>query len=146
MTFKPDTQQGASIAFTGLATFINAVTDIPAIEESGGVIEINNLGTTGQKKCIPTDLTDVSEFTVSFQHDGKTVLPNKNGVYTVTITGPIAPGNSSPENWAGSAIVTKVTSPQFSSGTPALQTMQVALKPDGGGSGGGTAWTRTAAA
>lgn len=146
MTFVPDTQQGASIAFTGLATFVNAVTDIPAVTESGGVIDISSLGTTGQKKFIPQDLTDVEEFTVTFQHDGKTALPSRNGVYTVTITGPIAPGASSAENWAGSCIVTKVSSPQFQSATPALQTMQVAIKPDGGGSGSGTAWTRTPAA
>lgn len=146
MAFTPDTQQGATIAFTGLATFVNAATDIPAIAETGGTIDVTNLGTTGQRPYIPADLTDVEEFTVTFQNDGSTALPSKNTVYTVTVTGPIPSGKSAGENWTGTAIVTRVTSPQYQSATPGVQTMQVALKPDGGGTGSGTAWTRTAAA
>ena len=144
MTFRADTQQGASISFTGLATFINAATDIPAIAEVGGTVDISNLGTTGQRQYIPQDLTDTEEFVTTFQHDGSTGLPTKNTVYTVTITGPVASGKSSGESWTGTVIVTRTTSPQFQSASPALQTMQVSLKPDGGANAG-TPWTRTAA-
>jgi hypothetical protein len=144
MAFGPDTQQGASIAFTGLATFVNAAVDIPEIQKKGGAIDCTHLGTTGSRRYIALDLTDVDEFTVKFQHDGTTALPVPNTVYTVTITGPVKPGSSTGEIAAGTCIVTGIpTNPQFQSDTPALQVSSITLKPDGSGSGGGTAWTRT---
>lgn len=144
MSWTCDTQMGATLTLSGL-TAANAVVDIPAVAETGGAIDITHLGSTGQRCYIPHDLTDVEEFTITAQNAPNGTVPTKNTVVTVTITGPVPSGLSSGESWTGTCIVTRVTSPQYQSATPALQTMQVAMKPDGGGSGSGTAWTRTAA-
>ena len=105
-----------------------------------------NLGTVGQRTFIPGDLADVPEFTVNYQHDGKSVMPTIGQPYHVIITSPLKSGDSSPEIQAGSAICTSVGSPQFKGGANALQMVNVKFKPDGGASYFGTQWTRTAAA
>jgi hypothetical protein len=146
MAFTPDTQQGATIAFTGIATFIDAAVDIPEVQQKFPTIDCTHLGTTGSRRYIPADLSDVDEFTVKFQHDGSTVLPTLGAIYTVTITAPLATGDATAEKAAGTCIVTSIpTNSQFQSDTPALQVCSLSLKPDGSGTGGGTAWTRTVA-
>jgi len=144
MAFVPDTQQGATIAFTGLSIDI-AAQEIPEVTEQIPVIDITNLASITQRPYIVGDLKDVPEFTVVFQNDGSSTKPTLGGEYVTTITAPLASGDGSAEYWAGSCIVTGLSSPSFSAGANDLQRVSVTLKPSGLGTSGGTLWTRTAA-
>ena len=143
MAFVPDTQQGATVAFSGLSMDI-AATEIPAVDQKIPMIDATVLGTTGQRIYVVGDLSDTDEFTVVFQNDGTSNKPTLGTMYTVTLTAPMASGDSSAEYWAGTCVVTGIASPQFSTGANALQTVSVTCKPDGGFNGG-TAWSRTVA-
>jgi hypothetical protein len=145
MAFVPDTQQGATIAFTGLSIDI-AAQEIPETNRKIPVIDITNLASVTQRPYIVGDLSDVDEFTVVFQNDGSSVLPTLGASYVVTISAPLAAGGDSiTEKWAGSCIVTGLTSPAFSAGANALQRVSVTIKPSGIGVTGGTLWSRTVA-
>lgn len=144
MAFVPDTQQGATIAFTGLSIDI-AAQEIPEVTQSIPVIDITHLGTVTQRPYIAADLKDVDEFTVVFQNDGTSALPVLGSTYVTTITAPLMAGDASAEYWAGSCIVTGLSSPSFSAGANDLQRVSVTVKPSGLGTSGGTLWTRTAA-
>lgn len=145
MAFVPDTQQGATIAFTGLAIDI-AAQEIPEVTEQIPVIDITNLASVTQRPFIVGDLKDVPEFTVVYQNDGTSVKPTLGSTYVTTITAPLMAGDASAEYWAGSCIVTGLSSPSFSAGANDLQRVSVTVKPAGIGTGSGTLWTRAAAA
>lgn len=145
MAFKPDTQQGATFTIVGLGTFIDAVDNIPEVSDKIPVVDSTNLGTTGQRTYIPGDLSDPGEFTVSFQHDGLSVMPTVGQPYSIIITSPMKSGDSIAEKHAGTAICTAVNSPTFKSGANALQMANVSWKPDGGACYFGSAWARTKA-
>ena len=144
MAFVPDTQQGATIAFTGLSIDI-AAQEIPETTQAIPVIDITNLGSVTQRPYIVGDLADVDEFTVVFQNDGTSVKPALGTTYTTTITAPLMAGDATAEKWAGSCIVTGISSPSFSAGANDLQRVSVTIKPSGVGVGTGTLWSRTAA-
>ena len=144
MAFVPDTQQGATIAFTGLSIDI-AAQEIPETNRSIPVIDITNLASVTQRPYIVGDLSDADEFTVVFQNDGSSVLPTLGSTYVTTITAPLAALDSVAEKWAGSCIVTGLTSPAFSAGANDLQRVSVTVKPSGIGTGAGTLWARTVA-
>jgi hypothetical protein len=144
MAFVPDTQQGATIAFTGLSIDI-AAQEIPETTQTIPVIDITNLASVTQRPYIVGDLYDVAEFTVVFQNDGTSAKPTLGSPYVVTITAPLASTDSVAEKWAGSCIVTGLSSPAFSAGANALQTVSVTIKPSGLGTSGGTLWSRTVA-
>ena len=144
MAFVPDTQQGATIAFTDLSIDI-AAQEIPETTQAIPVIDITNLGSVTQRPYIVGDLADVDEFTVVFQNDGTSVKPTLGAPYTTTITAPLMAGDATAEKWAGSVIVTGISSPSFSAGANDLQRVSVTLKPSGIGVGTGTLWSRTAA-
>jgi len=145
MAFAPDTQQGATIAFTALSIDI-AAEQIPETSEKIPTIDVVNLATVTQRPYIVGDLKDVDEFTVVFQNDGTSTKPTLGTTYTTTITAPLMSGDSTAEYWAGSCIVTGVSSPSFAAGANDLQRINVTLKPSGIGTGSGTLWARTAAA
>jgi hypothetical protein len=144
MAFVPDTQQGATIAFTGLSIDI-AAQEIPETTQQIPTIDITNLASVTQRPYIVGDLLDVPEFTVVFQNDGTSTKPTLGSTYTTTITAPLASGDSVAEKWAGSCIVTGISSPAFSAGANALQTVSVTVKPSGIGTGAGSLWVRTVA-
>jgi hypothetical protein len=144
MAFVPDTQQGATIAFTGLSIDI-AAQEIPETTQAIPVIDITNLASITQRPYIVGDLLDVAEFTVVFQNDGTSTKPTLGTTYVTTITAPLMAGDSVAEKWAGSCIVTGISSPAFSAGANALQMVSVTVKPSGIGTGAGTLWTRTVA-
>lgn len=144
MAFVPDTQQGATIAFTGLSIDI-AAQEIPEVTQSIPTIDITHLGTVTQRPYLVADLKDVDEFTVVFQNDGTSALPVIGSTYVTTITAPLMSGDTSAEYWAGSCIVTGISSPAFSAGANDLQRISVTVKPSGVGTGAGTLWTRTVA-
>ena len=144
MAFVPDTQQGATIAFTGLSIDI-AAQEIPETNRTIPVIDITNLASVTQRPYIVGDLSDADEFTVVFQNDGSSVLPTLGSTYVVTISAPLAALDSITEKWAGSCIVTGLTSPAFSAGANDLQRVSVTVKPSGIGTGAGTLWARTVA-
>ena len=144
MPFIPDTQQGATIAFTGLSIDI-AAQEIPETNRSIPVIDITNLASVTQRPYIVGDLSDADEFTVVFQNDGSSVLPTLGSTYVTTITAPLAAGDSVAEKWAGSCIVNKIGSPSFSAGANDLQRIPITIKPSGIGTGAGTLWSRTVA-
>ena len=144
MAFVPDTQQGATIAFTGLSIDI-AAQEIPETTQAIPVIDITNLASITQRPYIVGDLLDVAEFTVVFQNDGTSVKPVLGSTYVTTITAPLMSGDSVAEKWAGSCIVTGISSPSFSAGANDLQRVSVTVKPSGIGTGAGTLWTRTVA-
>ncbi len=143
MTFKPDTQQGATIVFSGL-TVAAAAQSIPEVLQTVPTIEVPHLGTTGQVPRIRGDLTDTEEFTVQFQNQGVSLKPVLGTTYTVTITAPLAAGGATAEKWVGSCIVTAVGSPSFEANANELQMINVRLQPNGGFDDGDP-WTRTAA-
>jgi hypothetical protein len=143
--FTPDTQQGATVGFSGLSSFLLAAQSIPSTEVPLPTIDATNLGTSGQRVRIAGDLADPKEFTLKFQNDGQSALPVRGTVYTVTITAPVPADGTVGEKWAGSCIVTDIKSPPFEAGANALQMTEIVLQPDGGFSYGGSAWTRTAA-
>lgn len=145
MAFVPDTQQGATIAFTSLSIDI-AAQEIPEVTPQIPVIDIVNLASVTQRPFIVGDLYDVPEFTVVFQNDGTSTKPTLGSTYVTTITAPLMVGDASAEYWAGSCIVTGLSSPSFSAGANDLQRVNVTLKPSGIGTGSGTLWTRTPAA
>jgi hypothetical protein len=144
MPFVPDTQQGATIAFTGLSIDI-AAQEIPEVTEQIPVIDITNLASVTQRPYIVGDLKDVPEFTVVFQNDGTSTKPTLGSTYVTTVTAPLMAGDSAAEYWAGSCIVTGIASPSFSAGANDLQRVSVTVKPSGIGTGSGTLWARTAA-
>jgi len=144
MAFVPDTQQGATFAFTGLSIDI-AAQEIPETTQQIPVIDITNLGSVTQRPYIVGDLLDVPEFTVVFQNDGTSAKPTLGSTYVTTITAPLMAGDSVAEKWAGSCIVTGISSPSFSAGANDLQRVSVTVKPSGIGTGSGTLWTRTVA-
>ena len=144
MAFVPDTQQGATIAFADLSIDI-AAQEIPEVTRAIPVIDITNLASVTQRPYIVGDLADVDEFTVVYQNDGSSTLPALGATYTVTITAPQASGDSNAEKWAGSCIVTGVSSPSFSAGANDLQRISVTIKPAGIGTGAGSLWARTVA-
>ena len=144
MAFVPDTQQGATIAFTGLSIDI-AAQEIPETNRAIPVIDITNLASVTQRPYLVGDLADVDEFTVVFQNDGSSTLPTLGAEYVTTITAPLASGDGTAEKWAGSAIVTGISSPSFSAGANDLQRISVTIKPSGIGTGAGTLWSRTVA-
>lgn len=144
MSFVPDTQQGATIAFSGVTLGVEPEEIGSAVDENTP-IAIPHLGTTGQVPYIPGDLNDVQPFTVRFQNDGNGARPARGTVYTVTITAPLMSGDATAESWAGTAIVQSVSTPAFTANANALQTFDVTVKPDGGGTGTGSAWARSAA-
>ena len=142
--FQPSLQQGATVSFSGLCTFVDAMVNIPRTSVPVPTVDVTNLGTTGQRKRISGEVADPKPFTVQAQHCGETGLPAVGGVYLVTITAPLGPGQTAAESWAGSCIVTDVRSPEFKSDSPALQTIEIELQPNGGAQGG-SQWARTAA-
>lgn len=144
MTFVPDTQQGATIAFGGLTVGL-AAQEIPEVTQSIPTIDITHLGSVTQRPYIVGDLSDVDEFTISYQNDGTGVKPVLGTTYVTTITAPLMLGDTSAEYWAGSCIVTGISSPSFSAGANDLQRVNVTVKPSGVGTGAGTLWSRTAA-
>lgn len=144
--FTPDTQQGATVTMVGIgSSFWDAAQSIPAVKEAMPTIDATNLGTTGQRKFIAGDLTDVAEFTVEYQHDGYSVMPVIGQPYLVTITAPLQSGASVAEKWAGSCICTGIEASPFVGGANALQTSKISWKPDGGQAYFGSAWARTVA-
>ena len=143
-SFTPATQQGATIAILGIgATFYEAADQIPAVDDKAPTIDASNLATTGQREFLPGDLSDPGEFTISFQHDNVSALPNVKQPYLVTITAPLQSGQATAEKWAGTCICTGVKSPQFKGGANALQMCDISFKPDGGRSYFGSKWART---
>ncbi|HUS39180.1 MAG TPA: hypothetical protein VMX74_07000 [Pirellulales bacterium] len=145
MAFVPDTQQGASIAFTALSIDI-AAEQIPETTQAIPTIDVVNLASVTQRPYIVGDLNDVAEFTVVFQNDGSSTKPTLGTTYTTTITAPLMAGDATAEYWAGSCIVTGISSPAFSAGANDIQRVSVTVKPSGVGAGGGTLWARTPAA
>lgn len=145
MAFVPDTQQGATAAYTGLTMDI-VVDDIPAITRKFPTIAIPHLGSVTQVPYIAGDLCDVDPFDLRFQNDGSSTKPTDGSTYVLTITAPLAAGDSSAEYWAGSVIVTGVSSPAFAANANDLQRIIVGNKPSGVGTGSGTLWSRTPAA
>ena len=144
MAFIPDTQQGATIAFTGLSIDI-AAQDIPETVQQIPTIDITNLASVTQRPFLVGDLYDVPEFTVVFQNDGTSTKPTLGTTYITTITAPLMAGDGVAEKWAGSCIVTGLSSPSFSAGANDLQRINVTVKPSGIGTGSGTLWARTVA-
>ena len=144
MAFVPDTQQGATIAFTGITIGV-AAQEIPEITSAIPVIDITNLASITQRPYIVGDLSDVAEFTVVFQNDGDGVKPVLGSSYVTTITAPTASGDATAEYWAGTCIVTGISTPSFSAGANDLQRISVTIKPSGVGVSGGTLWARTLA-
>jgi len=144
MAFAPDTQQGATFVITGLAAFEDTTINIPRVNTPIPVVDTTHLGTTGERTRIAGDLKDPQQFTITHQHDGSGTLPTIGTQYTVTITMPTASGDSTAENWAGTAICVDIGSPEAQSENSALQTIETMWQPDGGESSG-SAWTHSAA-
>lgn len=124
-----DTGHGATITFgtqggTWRCTFIGGHS------ETRPVIDTTYHATATRRTSMPGDLLEVSSFTVRAQFQGNQGLPTQSATpETVTVTRPIASGETTAAMIAGTAFVTRVKYPDLE--TNALQIGEFDIQWDG---------------
>ena len=77
-------------------------------EESVPVVDASHLGTTSFREKLSGELKDVAPIPIRVQFDGTDGLPNIGATpETVTITWPIAPGDTVAASYAGTAFLSR---------------------------------------
>jgi hypothetical protein len=112
-----DTGHGGTIAFSaGITAFAVPFRKIGAVEHAIEKIETTNLGNaatdpadTPTKSYIPGDVIDPGEFEVEYAFDAEDDLPDIEKAGTITITAPLATGQATAANLAGSGFIMACT-------------------------------------
>lgn len=122
-------QQGASVVF-GSSGGTWEFTNIGRYSEPIPVIDDTHLGTTNRRTKIPGQLGDPQMVTLQLHNSPTASLPARGLVQTVTINGPLG-SFASAENWAGTAFVVDIRTPEFASDTEAIQIIEIDIQFDG---------------
>lgn len=107
-----DNGTGTSIGF-GTSSFAATVTAINGESIERVAIRTSHLGTTTAHTFTPGDLFDPGELSLDLQFDPDNKPPLNGAAETITVTFPVAAGESSGATWAASGFVTG-----FSYGVP----------------------------
>jgi hypothetical protein len=81
------------------------IMNIGGHQESVDVVEKHHHGTTGNKRYMPGDLTALNQFELEIQFDGEDGLPDLKVEETITITHPLASGESVAAQIAGEGFI-----------------------------------------
>ena len=107
-----DTGHGATITFSSTGgTWL--CRQISGPEVALPVVDSTYLGTSTERSKLPGDLDDWGPVTLEILYQGTQGLPARGTVQTITITHPIATGNTVPANLAGTGFINKVVYPTF---------------------------------
>lgn len=112
-----DNGTGASITF-GTSSFSATVTAINGEAIERVAIETSHLGTTTARTFIPGDLFDPGEVSLELLFDPDNKPPLNGAAETITVTFPVAAGETNGATWAASGFVTG-----FSYGVPLEELM-----------------------
>lgn len=123
-----DTGHGATATFSVGAYSYN-FTSIDLGEETLGKVASEHLATTGNKTYIPEDLGDPGEVVIPYQFDSEAAVPTKGALETLTVTLPLASGQSTGATFVGSGFVTNVKRPNLQTNT--IQDGQITFAFDG---------------
>lgn len=93
------------------------------------IVDTSHLGTTTYREKVVGDLGEPGQVTVRMQLQGTTAAPTLGATGTLTITDPLATGESTAANWSGTAIVTSVNN--GSREIDQLKTLEVVFDWDG---------------
>ena len=126
-----DTGHGGTIAFSGdIDSFAVPFRKIGAVEHAIEKVETTNLANTATKSYIPGDVIDPGEFEVEYAYDAEDDLAVMETVGTITITAPLATGQATAANLAGSGfIMSRTAMPEAA--TNGLQIGKLKCKFDG---------------
>lgn len=85
----------------------------------------SNLATTGQMTFIPSDLVDAGSFDMEVEFDPSAAAfpPITSAAETITITFPLAAGDSTRGTLAGTGFLTRVGGPNIENGNIMVQTV-----------------------
>lgn len=126
-----DTGHGASITF-GTSALAYAWRKIGALEQEGESVEDTDLAASGFKTFLPGDIVEPGEFEVEYCFNPKLALPPLGTVETITITAPVASGQSSAADIEGTGFIRKRTAfPELT--TNGLQVGKMTIAFDGAG-------------
>ena len=124
-----DTQQGATMSFATDGLSLRLM-EIPPILKEIVMIRCTHLQST-KHQYVPGELPDYPEVRIRFQNS-PTLASLTQVSQTVTITGPVPPGGSTAEIFAGTAVVRVVPeTPGYSAENEALQMKEAVIKFDG---------------
>lgn len=123
-----DTGHAATISF-GTQGWSGRVLSIGGHTETREAIETTYLATSGHREYMVPDVTEPGEFTIVVQYEGTVGVPTFAAAETVTVTHPLASGESTAANIAGTAFVTSRGFPSLETDT--LKTCECTIKWDG---------------
>lgn len=111
-----DTGHGATAVFS-ITAITSSFTSIDVGNKAKGKIETTHLGTTGNKTFMPEDLDDPGEVTIPYHFDAEAAEPATGSVETLTVTLPLAPGQTTAATLAGTGFITNVKRPNLQTNT-----------------------------
>lgn len=111
-----DTGQGASITFGTQGGTWRCI-KINGHAETRPKVNTSYLATSGYGETMPGDLVECGDFTVQVQFQGNQGLPTMVAVETITITHPLAAGESGAANIAGTGYVIRRKYPDLETNT-----------------------------
>jgi hypothetical protein len=101
-----DTGHGGSIAFSaGIAAFAAPFRKIGAVEQAIEKVEETDLANTATKSYLPGDVPDPGEFECEYAFDATMDHPVLLTQGTITITAPLATGQATAANLAGTGFI-----------------------------------------
>lgn len=117
-----DTGHGASITFSSTGgTWLCRQISGPRVTLP--IVNASYLGTATDEEKLPGDLNDWGPVTLEILYQGSQGLPARGVVQTITITHPLATGNTTPANLAGTGFITEVEFPNFQTNTMQMGTI-----------------------
>jgi hypothetical protein len=101
-----DTGHGGTLAFSsGIAAFAAPFRKIGAVEQAIEKVEETDLANTATKSYLPGDVPDPGEFEVEYAFDATMDHPVLLTAGTITITAPLATGQATAANLAGTGFI-----------------------------------------
>lgn len=127
-----DTGHGASITF-GTSALAYAWRKIGAVDQEGESVEDTDLSNATFKSYLPGDLPEPGEFEIEYCFNPKVDLPPLGTAETITITAPLADGQSAAADLEGSGFIRKRTAiPELTTNGLQIGKMTVAFSGAGG--------------
>lgn len=123
-----DTGHGSTITF-GTQGGTWRATRIAGHAETRPVVDTTYHATTTRRTNMPGDLAEMGPFTVVFQFQGNQGLPTETNPETITVTHPLASGESTAATIAGTGYVTRRKFPDLE--TNALKMGEFDIQWDG---------------
>lgn len=122
-----DTGHGGTIAFatTGLSYFWR---QIGAVEQEGEAVEDTDLSDNYFKTFLPGDIVEPGEFELEYAWNAKDALPALGTLEDITITLPLATGDTTQADLEGEGfILSRTAFPEFSTNGLQVGRMKVAF-------------------